>query len=76
MYHRQYRNTHYKFSTGASWNSFVNYFVGIRNVFKELKVTHRQNEGRMGGILLLKEQGDINNRTVKINQYFGGDKIE
>ena len=50
--------------------------MGIRNVFKELKVTHRQNEGRMRGILLLKEQGEINNRTVKINPYCGGDKIE
>jgi len=50
-------------------------FVEIGNVFRELKVTRRQNEGRMGGIFTSITR-EINNRSVKLDQYWAGDKIE
>ena len=33
-------------------------FVKLRNVFQKVKVTSRQNEGRMRGILLKQESGN------------------
>ena len=54
---------------------FSQCFVENGNVLKELKVTHRQNERRMGRIFTSITR-EINNRSVKLDQYSAGDKIE
>jgi len=40
-------------------------FVEIGNVFKKLKVTRRQNEGRKGGIFTSSSAMELNNRCVE-----------
>ena len=44
------------------------YFVEIRNVFKELKVTPDSMKGGWEEFSVLEKQGEINNRCVKTNQ--------